>query len=206
MADSTTPLCTWAQFTSGAFKDLARNIIDQQAQADLLLEATRLCEQEADRRFAPFTSTTETHPARGIDPRKYGSCADLPGDPARTIRRCWLNEYAPRYSEFWTYSNVSVQAVRPYGGSQTLTTTQITGPDADSGLLWFDFGLPIPLGSIVKATYSGGYTTMPADLVRAGKFMVAELLVRELAPTSQARDPDLLHANAVSAIVGYIRN
>lgn len=220
MADSTTPLCSWPQFVSGAFKDMARNIIDPQAQADLLLEATRLCEQEAGRRLAPFTAMTETHRAEGIDPDEYGDSADVPLDQAgalgrsyadalgtsNMVRHCWLNEFAPRYPEMWTYSNVSVQVVRSYGGSQNLTATQIQGPEPDSGHVWFNLGLFIPIGSIVRFTYSGGYTTMPADLVRAGKFMTASLIARELAPTPTSRDPETLRADAVACLVGYTRD
>lgn len=215
MADSTTPLCTWQQFTSGAFSNLARNITDPQARTDLLLEATRLCEQEAERRLAPFTDVTETHPARRIDPNRYGSPADLPVNQATTsssvfgaaaeVWHCWVSEYAPRYPEMWTYADVSVQPVRSDG---TLLATQIQGPMPDTGQVWFNLGLLVPaLSTIyVKTTYSGGYTTIPAGLVRAAKFMTAELVVRELQPTSSAHDPDLLHADAVAALAGYIRH
>lgn len=207
MADSTTPLCTWGQFTSGAFADLAKRYTDQQAQADLLLEATRLCEQEVNRRFAPFTGMTETHPARSVDPGKYGSPASL-SYANDTVRHCWLNEHAPRYPEMWTYSNVSVKLARPLSGNPNLVGTLVQGPEPDSGHMWFDLGLPVPTHStiFVKVTYGGGYTTMPADLVRAGKFMTASLIVRELAPSPQGRDPETLHADAVTALVGYTRD
>lgn len=220
MADTGTPLCTWAQFTSGAFKDMARNITDLQTQSDLLIEATRLCEQEAGRRLVPFTGMVETHRAQGIDPDEYGNSADLPLDMSGSlgrsyadalgagnmVRHCWLNEYAPRYPEMWAYSNVSVQIVRSYGGSQNLTATQITGPEPDSGHIWFNLGLFVPIGSIVRVTYGGGYTTIPADLVRAGKYMTASIIARELAPTPTSRDPETLRGDAVAALAGYIRD
>lgn len=220
MTDSATPLCNWAQFTQGAFADLARNYTDASAQSAILLEATRMCEQAISRRLAPFTAMPETHRAQGMDPDEYTDSANLPLDLQGTlgrsyaaslgasnlVRHCWLNEFAPRYPEFWTYTDVSIAIVRSYGGSQVLTATNLVGPEADSGHVWFNLGLWIPIGSLVRATYGGGYTTMPADLVRAGKLMTASLIVRELAPTSQSRDPDLLHNEAVMALAGYARD
>jgi len=219
VADSATPLCNWAQFTSGAFADLGRNYTPD-AQTAVLLEATRLCEQSVSRRLAPFTAMPETHRAQGMDPDEYTDAANLPLDLAGTlgrsyamalgastlVRHCWLNEFAPRYPEFWTYSNVSIQIVRSYGGSQTLTAANLQGPEPDSGHVWFNLGLFIPIGSLVRVTYSGGYTTMPADLVRAGKLMTASLIIRELAPSSQSRDPEMLHTEAEMALAGYGRD
>lgn len=213
-ADSATPLCTWGQLTQGAFKDLARNITDVGAQNALLLEATRMCERAAaGRRLVPFTAMTETHRAQGIDPDEYGSGSDLPLDQSGAlgrsfaaalgtqdmVRHCWLNQYAAHYPEMWTYTGVSFTIVRSYGGTQTLTATQMQGPEPDSGHVLFNLGLFIPIGSVIRVTYGGGYTTSPADLVRAGKLMTASLIVRELAPSAQGRDPDLL-ANEAEAI------
>lgn len=219
-ADSTTPLCTWAQFMQGAFADLARNYTDTALQTELLLEATRLCEAAADgRRLAPFTGLVETHRLGGIDPDEYTDAANLPLDLQGTlgrsyayalgastlVRHCWLNEFAPHYPELWSYSDISLTVVRSYGGSESLSTSQYVGPELDSGHIWFNLGLFVPVGSLGRVTYSGGYQTIPADLVRAGKNMVAAIIVRELQPTSQSRDPDLLTNEAEKICARYAR-
>jgi hypothetical protein len=219
VADSATPLCDWAQFTSGAFADLGRNY-SVPAQTAVLLEATRLCEQATGRRLAPFTAMTESHRAQGMDPDEYADTSNIPIDIPGTIgrsyaaavgttdlvRHCWLNEFAPRYPEFWSYSGVSITIIRSYGGTQALTTANIQGPEPDSGHVWFNLGTFLPIGSWVRFTYSGGYTTVPADLVRANKLMTASLIVRELQPSSQVRDPELLRTEAEAALLGYGRD
>lgn len=218
-ADTGTPLCTWAQFTEGAFADLARNYTDPQARADLLLEATRTAEGMAGgRRLVPFTNLVESHRAQGIDPDEYGTSASLPMDMAGTlgrsyanaigagelVRHCWVSQYATRYPDMWAYTSVSVTAQRSYGGSQTFSAAQIIGPEPDSGHIWFQLGTFLPIGSRVLITYSGGYTiATPATLVRAAKLIVASLIVRELQPNANSRDPDQLTAEAEAIIAGF---
>src|ERR1700710_105416 len=83
--DTTTPLCTWDEFTAGAFKNLARFYTDPTEQNDLLMEATRECEALADcRRLAPFT-TTESHRLDGVDPDEYTDASNLPLDITGTL-------------------------------------------------------------------------------------------------------------------------
>lgn len=219
-ADTVTPLCSWAEFTSGAFADLARSYTDPAAQTAILAESTRMCEEVTTRRLAPFIATVETHRAQGIDPDEYTDAANLPLDLQGTlgrsyafalgastlIRHCWLNEFAPRYPEMWSYSDVSITIVRSYGGTEVLTPAQIDGPEPDSGHVWFHLGLFIPIGSLIRVTYSGGYATIPADLRRAAKLMTASLIVRELQPSAQSRDPDLLYKEAVQALTAYCRD
>lgn len=221
MADTTTPLCTWAQFTEGAFANLARNITDAEVQTDYLMEATRQCEGLAgDRRLAPFTNLVESHRLDGVDPDEYTDAANLPLDLAGTlgrsyaysigastlVRHCWLNEYAPRHAEYWTYSNITLTITRSYGGSQNLTVNQYVGPMPDSGHVWFNLGLFIPIGSYGLVTYSGGYTAaIPADLVRAAKYVTAAIVVRETQPTSTQHDPEILMKNAARILGTYGR-
>src|SRR2546421_500780 len=119
--------------TSGAFADLVRDYRDVPAQGAVLLEATRELEGMCARRLSPFT-VTESHRAEGIDPDELNGDASVPMDVRSTIsmsyatalggtsnlaRQVWLNEYAVRYPEFWQYSNVTVNVVRSYGGSQS---------------------------------------------------------------------------------------
>lgn len=215
MADSVVPLCSAAQFTAGAFGDLVSDY-SSGALNDILAEATRLCEDETGRRLAPFTGITQTYRATGIDPDEYSDNANLPMDLQGTlgasyasalnasplVRHMWLQEYAPRYEDMWAYSDVSITVVRSYGGTQELAQANILGgPEPDTGHIWFQLGMFIPVGSRLVATYSGGYTvTVPASLVRACKYMAAWLVVRELDPDDTAHDPDLLLEDAMKIL------
>jgi hypothetical protein len=216
-ADSPIPLATTAQLKSGAFADLVRNYpsgtIDQ-----AMIEATRELEGMCSRRLAPFT-LTETHRAEGIDPDEYTDSGNMPLDirgaigmsyatalgSTSLVRQVWLNEYAPRHPEYWTYSNVAITIVRSYGGSQTVTTL-LDGPDPDSGHVWFQLGLFLPIGSRVHVTYSGGYSTVPADLVRACKYLGAAYVIDELDPLGDhGHDPDVLRVKAADMLLPYMR-
>lgn len=215
--DSGTPLCTWAQFTSGAFQDLARNYTDSAAQNAILLEATRGCETICDRRLAPFTGLLETQRANALDVEDALD-AYVPLDPTSQlgfsraqslgstllVRHFWLREAPPRYPDMWTGAISSLTVRRSFSGTQVVDQSGIQF-EPDTGHVRFALGTFIPPGTTILCTYSGGYSTVPADLVRAAKLMTAALIVRELAPTSQSRDPDLLHTEAVAALTGYTR-
>ncbi|MGH7743284.1 MAG: hypothetical protein ACREQ5_00480 [Candidatus Dormibacteria bacterium] len=220
MADNPTPLATGTQLSEGAFTDLVRSYTPP-ALNDIMIQATRACETETGRRLAPFT-LTETHRADGVDPDEYTDAANLPLDLQGTlgrsyaynlgastlVRHCWLNEYAPLFQDMWTYSDVSITIVRSYGGSQTLTTTQIVGPELDTGHILFNLGLFIPIGSWIRVTYSGGYTVVPADLVRACVYMAAAIVCRELDPmsSSHGHSPDELESLAIGWLGPYSRS
>lgn len=218
-ADTVTPLCSAAQFNEGAFTDLAKGY-SPTALNDILIEATRMCEAEANRRLAPFT-LTETHRASGIDPDEYADGANLPMPiqgaigwdyanalgASRLVRHCWLDHYPAHWPDMWTYSAVTVTTILSYGATQqNLSQSQILdGPD-NTGHLWFILGLFLPVGSRIRVTYSGGYQTVPADLVRACKFMAAYLIVRELNPADATHDPDQLHVDALLRLAPYERS
>lgn len=220
MADTVIPLCTQAQLTQGPFADLFAGQ-ENTTISDWLTEATRACEREANRRLAPFTGLTETQRASVIDPDEYSDTANLPMDIQSTlgmsyaaamgasslVRHCWVDQYAPHYQDMWAYTDVSVTIIRSYGGTQNLTSTQIlNGPEPDTGHLWFQLGLFLPIGSRVQITYSGGYTlAVPGDLVRACKFMTASFAVRELNPGDSRHDPDLLYEDALKILAAYER-
>lgn len=216
--DRPVPLCTWAQFTAGAFNDLARGCDQPSDQNGILSEATRLIEQAVDRRLAPFTGLVETVRATGVDPDEYPaagipvsqsaalgqSYANALGNGDNGVRHAWLNEFAARNPELWTYSNVTVSVTTTYGGNMPAT---IIGPEPDSGHVWFSLGTWVPPGSLVRVVYGGGYTVaIPADLVRAGKLMVASLIMREIQPAKANRDPSALWDDAVRAAAGYVRD
>lgn len=209
-SDSVTPLCTVQQFSDGGFSDLI-TAYPTDGLTDVLAEATRHCEDETDRRLAPFT-VTETGRAEGIDPDEYAGQTSLPMSIQGTlgesyasnlgvqnlVRHAWLRQYPVRYPDLWTTSpSMQVTVIRSYGGTQPLTTAQILdGPD-DTGHVWFQLGQFIPIGSRLRWTYSGGYTVAtPASLTRASRFIAASLICRELNPDAigAGRNADQLYA------------
>lgn len=220
-SDPVTPLCSAAQFTESAFGDLVSGV-SSTALNDFLIEATRACESITGRRLAPFTGVTETVRADGIDPDEYAGSSSLPVDIRATIgmnyadqvgamnlvRHCWLSEYPPRYQELWTQpaqASMSVTVIRSYGGTMTLSPAQILdGPD-DQGHVWFQLGQFIPVGSRLRSTYSGGYQTSPADLVRACKYITASIAITELNPATE-HDPEVLWARAEKWLGPYGRD
>jgi hypothetical protein len=222
-ADAPTPLATWEQLAEGPLSDLVDGYTSPQAQADLMIEATRRCEDETQRRLAPFTAVTESHRASGVDPDEYagsspGAATSIQGTLGQSyasalgyaqsmVRHVWLHEYAPRYPEMWAYSGVSVTFTLSVGGSQALGVNALTGPEPDSGHLWIQLGTFLPIGSWIRVTYSGGYTTVPAGLARACKLMAASLAARELDPLQMdaRKDPDALEAAACAALKPFMR-
>jgi hypothetical protein len=221
-SDCPVPLCTAAQFSSGAFSDLAAGYTATTGAPleDLMSEATRICESECGRRLAPFT-ITETTRADGVDPDEYPAGASMPmpiqgtigwsesvalGGGGDLVRHCWLSESPARYQDLWAYSDVSVLVIRSYSGTQQYDQAQLLdGPD-NTGHVWFQIGSLVPIGSRVRTTYSGGYSVaIPADLVRAGKFMAAWLAITELNPQDASHDPDRLHTSALMIPSNYER-
>jgi hypothetical protein len=118
----------------------------------------------------------------------------------------WLTNFAPRFPEFWTpYAVTNLTIVRSVGGTQTVSTTAIQGPEPDSGHVWFPVGTFLPVGSLIRVTYQGGYSTVPADLVRACKAMAASIVIKELDPQiGSAHDPDLLRDEAIEFLDPYM--
>jgi hypothetical protein len=217
-ADTGTPLCSYSQFVAGAFSDLVSGF-SQDAVQDILIEATRKCESITGRRLAPFT-LTETQRASGIDPDEYAATSNIATSIQGTlgmseasslsvtnlIRHHWLREFPPRYQELWSYTNVAVTVYRSYGGNQGIFPGQIIlGPD-DLGHLWFQLGQFIPVASHIQVVYSGGYTTTPADLLRACKFIAAAITIDELNPEDSTHSPDRLIALGEKWLAGYMRD
>lgn len=218
-ADPVAPLCSYSQFNEGAFADLVSQF-SQTAVNDMLIEATRKCEDLCDRRLAPFTGLVETTRAGGIDPDEYAGTTNIPVSIQGTlgmseasalnmtnlVRHHWLRETPPRYQDLWTYPSVTVTVVRSYGGTQQLSAGQILdGPD-DLGHVWFQLGQFIPVGSYIRIQYSGGYTVaIPGSLVRACRYITAGIAVTELDPNSTQHDPDRLFALGERWLAGFER-
>jgi len=215
--DQPVPLCSPANFQSSAFGDLVARYSDT-AVADLMAEATRACESEAGHRLAPFSRVTESIRGEGMDPDEYTDSANLPMDLQGTlgrsyayalgastlVRHAWLSQRPSRYPELWTYSVSQFRIVRSYGGSEILSPSQYSGPDPDTGHIWLNLGVFAPIGSYFYVTYGGGYTvSVPADLVRAARFMAAWLVVSELNPATTDHDPDRLYKAACKILSKY---
>lgn len=218
-ADSVVPLASASALTEGAFADLVRSYSNQ-AVNDIMIEATRACETECARRLAPFT-ITESHRAEGVDPDEMTDSANLPMDlqgslgrsyaaalsTSTLIRHVWLNEYAPVFQEMWSSTINSVSVIRSYGGGQTVSNSQILATENDTGHMWFQLGLFLPFGSWVRVNYSGGYTTVPADLRRACVYMAAAIVCRELDPMqSSGHNATDLEALSVAWLSSYVRS
>ncbi|KAB7850126.1 hypothetical protein [Streptomyces mobaraensis] len=219
--DSPVPLASAADLAAGQFADLVRDYAPA-ALDQLMVEATRQCEGIAGRRLAPFTAVPESHRAQGIDPDEYTEATGLPMDiqgtlgrsyadalgPGEQVRHCWLNEFAPRYPEMWTYANLKVTILRSYGGSQSVATASLIGAEPDSGHVWFSLGTFLPIGSLIRVTYDGGYTTVPADLARACKLLAASLVLGEIDPagTQFGHDRGVLTAQAETILSTYQRS
>ena len=219
--DSPTPLASVAQMQQGQFADLVRDF-DSDALYQLMVEATRECEGIAGRRLAPFTQIPESHRAEGIDPDEYADSSNLPMDIRGTlgrsyadslgvnslVRHVWLNESAPRYADLWTYGNLNISLVRSYGGTETVTAAQILSTDTDTGHVFFQLGLFLPIGTNIRFLYDGGYTVaIPADLVRACKLVAAVNALAEIDPagTTFGHDPGALTDRAAAILNNYQR-
>lgn len=216
-ADALIPLCTTAQFMEGAFADLARGY-STAALDSIMIEATRACESSTDRRLAPF-SITETQRAGALD-IEDALDANVPLDPTSQlgfsraqslgstllVRHFWLREYASRYPELWTGAIQQINLLRSFSGSQIVDTSTIQF-ETDTGHCRFQLGTFVPQGTTVVVTYTGGYTTVPADLVRACKYMAASIVIKELDPAQaiSGHDPDALRMDAVELLASYTR-
>jgi len=208
---------------TGQFADLVRDY-SADALDQLMVESTRQCEGIAGRRLAPFTAVPESHRATGIDPDELSGGTDMPmslqgtvgasystalgGSSSGMVRHCWLNEFAPRYPEMWTYANLAVTIFQSYGGSQSIAPAQIIGAEPDSGHIWFQLGTFLPPGSLIRMLYDGGYTTVPADLGRASKLLAASLVLGEIDPagTQFSHDPGALRKQAEDILCNYQRS
>lgn len=215
--DTLTPLCSSAVMQSGAFADLVRDY-SEAALDRIMVRATRLCETAADRRFAPF-SITETQRAQALD---VDDITEIPGplDPVsqigfsraqslgstQLVRHFWLRQYPPHYPEYWTGAISALSLLRSYSGSQVVNFSTIQYED-DTGHVRFQLGTYVPPGTTIVATYSGGYTTIPADLEQACEFMAASIVLKQLDPAqaSHGHDPDALRLDALEILTSYVR-
>lgn len=216
-ADLVTPLASFAQMTEGPFSDLVRSYASPQVQSDLMIQATRAVEDACDRRLAPFT-ITESMRAEDLDVEDALD-AYVPLDPTSQlgfsralslgstllVRHFWLRESPPRYPEMWTGNIEAVTLRRSFSGVQDVDVSTLQY-ESDTGHVRFQLGSFVPAGTTIVTTYTGGYTTVPATLVRATLYMAASIAVRELDPVQDAgHDPDLLRIDAMDFLAAFVR-
>lgn len=195
-ADRPTPLATVQHMEKSVLRDAIASL-EEDEKRELMLRATRACESYAGRRLAPFRGLIETHRAEGGDPDELAEIGAMPGDlntvlgrsygtalgtsAGAWVRRCWLKQRPPLYTELWSYTDVEITILRSLGTTMDVPPAELIGggPDPENGLLWFRLGTYLPAGSRVRVTYSGGYHTVPADLVDACRYMAAAGVVDE---------------------------
>ena len=216
--DQPIPLATAAQMTEGPFANLVQGF-SAQALTNIMLTATRSCESACDRRLVPFTSLVETQRADSVDVEDAIN-AYVPRNPtsqlvvARAaslvstllVLHCCLREYPARYPELWSASIQSINLYRSFAGQQTVLPSTMQF-EPDTGHLRFQLGTFVPQGTTIAVMYSGGYFTIPADLVEAGRFMAASIAVKQLDPVDgrSGHDPDALRAEAMEMLAPYVR-
>jgi hypothetical protein len=217
-ADAPIPLATSAQILEGAFNDLMRQYTVP-ALANVMIEATRACEGACDRLLAPFTGLVETQRADSLDVEDALD-SYVPLDPAGQlgmsraqslgstllVRHFWVREFPPRNPSLWSGSISALTLLRSYSGSQSVDVSTLQF-EPDTGHARFRLGSFVPPGTTIQCTYSGGYATVPADLVRACKYMAASIATKELDPAQQSsgHNPDALLQDALDILDPYMR-
>lgn len=217
-ADTPAPLAGVASFMEGPFANLVSGY-SAQAQSNLMLQATRACESTCDRRLSPFTGVMETQRADAMD-IEDALDAYIPLDPTSQLgfsraqslgstlltRHFWVREHPPRYPELWAGSIASISLYRSYSGAQSVAVNTIQY-EPDTGHVRFQLGTFVPPGTTIQVTYSGGYATVPADLVQACQYMAASMAVKQLDPVDgrSGHDPDALRTGALEMLAPYTR-
>ena len=193
-ADSPTPLATVAQMQEGPFGDLVRDY-SAQALSDLMVQATRAVEDATGRRLAPFT-LTESQRMTALDVEdgltegmplpnaaqisaEYGQARGV----GNLVRHFWVRHYPPHYPDLWSpAAQISALNVAwSFGGTTAVAPTSLQY-EPDTGHVRFLIGTFVPPGSTATYTYTGGYSTTPAGLLRATLMQAAVLALEDLNP------------------------
>jgi hypothetical protein len=192
------PLATVDDFKAwGSNAELVQNEQrwTQEQLTRLMIRATTHLQSRCLRRLTPFTGKVESYTAYGISPEEYGEQGDLPMDltgalgwsaassmgVSSMVREFWLEEVAPLWPEWWTYTLDTVEILRTFGDTQVFNAAngdmvQWQGPEVDTGHIKMPIGTYCPVGSTIRTTYGGGYDPIPDDLNLA-TIMVAQKLV-----------------------------
>ncbi|MCU1616987.1 MAG: hypothetical protein JWO98_4527 [Frankiales bacterium] len=194
-----TPLASVADMREGPFNYALTGASAPYVEATMR-RASRHIETRCARRLAPFTALTQADRADGVamDDSAPGIPLSLTGTLALSqaaaygtttslVRDVWLAEFAPTYPELWTYSDVSVLVIPPFGGGGQMVADGIEGPETDTGHLRLPYGTYCPVGSTIRVTYSGGYTHgIPEDLAQAAMMQATKYFILGIAPERRA--------------------
>lgn len=213
------PMATPADLRDGPFKyvltDASPSFVDA-----TLTRASRNIEARCARKFVPFYGLVQTERAEGIALDSYGtyygpqsmmatlqlSRADAYGGLGNLVRDVWLDEHAPLSPDAWSYSDVSVEVTPQIGGPPMPVAGALEGPYPDTGHMRLPLGTYCPVGSIIRVTYSGGYTVIPDDLVQAAIMQTVKLLILTISPERRASmSTDDLDAEIDMLIAPYVR-
>ena len=108
------------------------------------------------------------------------------------------------YPDLWAGSVQSFNIQRDFTGSQLLSVT-LQQFEVDTGHVRFQLGSYIPMGSTIVVTYSGGYATVPEDLVMASSFKVALLANVMLEPDDRPAQIKDMEAEYLNLVAPYVR-
>jgi hypothetical protein len=164
-----------------------------------MVRASRAVESMCRARLAPFTGLVESHRAIMLDTAGASAgggmllnqqaqlaedFASFVGGASSLVRYVRLDQQPPLYADMWVGSVSSVQVFLNPAGTQILDGA--SGPIdffADIGLVRFQFGTYVPVGSMVRTIYGGGYQpAVPDDLVQATTLKAAVIAVNEITP------------------------
>lgn len=160
---------------------------------ETLIEATAHLEDITSRRLAPFENIIYENMLNGINPDEYGDgTADMPvgiqGSLGMSyanalgandlVRNFFLDQYAPAYSELWTYDIQSILLSLTFGNTQPITPSAVWGPEVNTGFMRLALGTFAPEATRIQIVYSGGYTKgIPGSLQRACMMQAAKFMV-----------------------------
>lgn len=211
---TTTPLASITDFKNSAYANMAADIQDAEL-TRIMNAATRACEGETLTLLAPFVTTENTRlqdtdiedllpagitlPAQAQIGYDYAKSLNTPA----LVRSFSVRNYPRAYPENWTGSISSISIHWPAQVAPLVIAAGAWYLQADIGEAYFNLGTFTPPGAIAQVTYSGGYTTVPEDLLQACLHMAASILGRMLDPNEGLHDPNLLRREAVELLVRY---
>jgi hypothetical protein len=183
----------------------------------LLVSVTTMIQSRCQSRITPFTNKIETHSAYGISPDEYTAQGMMPTDLSGAlgwsraaafgvtamIREFWVDECAPMYGEWWTFTLNKVTILRTMGDQQIFTDfTRWQGPDVDTGHVKMPVGTYCPVNSVLQVEYSGGYNPVPGDLQMAATFLAMKQIILANEPTARRGTLDLMELdNEVTSLI-----
>ena len=184
---------------------------------ETLIEATADIESLTSRRLAPFQNIIFEDMLNGINPNEYGD--DSPGMPMSLqgslgvsfanalgsddlVRNFFIDQYAPLYSELWTYDIQSITLSLTYGNTQSVQLDAVYGPAANNGFMRLPLGTFAPEGTRIIIVYSGGYTLgIPPNLGRACLMQTAKLLTVDAVQAGHSTEGMAEHNDSVDRLI-----